>query len=301
MAIVRDITDHVQKEKELAEAKRGLEQHQKRIQSLIEQNKDAVFEMDLAGCLIHSNNKMVSLTGFSQEELKGKPMISLIEEKSANLIFDQIEKGEAAETNIEIESRWIRKGGSPFFIRLQLIPIVMDQRLSGFYGIAKDITEENQIREELQKTNIDLKAFWNSSVDPIFMMNTEGEIEKANPAFESTFGYGKSEWNTCARYMVPKDLQDETSSVFKRVRSGETIEMVETKRWTKSGELIDVIGSYAPVYSRDQIIGMMAFYKDISELKKTEWELRKSRSKYRIILNHVSDAISILTDQCKID
>lgn len=300
LAVVRDITDRVQKEQELAEAKKKLEHQQKRIQSLIEQNKDAVFELDLSGNLISANDRMSMLTGFTNQELQGKSISSFFAPDIAASVDALLKKAGSELKNIEIEEGWNRQDGTMLYGHTQFIPILIDQHLVGFYGIAKDVTDERNIREELQKTNVDLKTFWNSAVDPIFFMNTDGEILRANPGFESTFGYGPEEWRFCTPLMLPDELKEETCSVMREVMNGETIEMKETKRKTKSGDVLDVIGSYVRVSNETGPTGMMVFYKDITDLKKTEWELRKSRKKYRIILNHVSDMISILSKECLI-
>lgn len=103
LAVVRDITDRVQKEQELAEAKKKLEHQQKRIQSLIEQNKDAVFELDLSGNLISANERMSALTGFTNQELQGKSISSFFAPDIAASVNALLKKVGSELKNIEIE------------------------------------------------------------------------------------------------------------------------------------------------------------------------------------------------------
>ena len=70
--------------------------------------------------------------------------------------------------------------------------------------------------------------------------------------------------------------------------------MPEVKRLTKSGEELTLFASFTPMRDKEGvIIGETAFYKNITNLKKTERELRKSRETYRIVTENSFDVIQL--------
>ncbi len=300
LAIVRDITERTQKERELQEMKIKLETNQKRLSSLVRYNGDAVFEIDVHGLLISVNSMAIILTGYSEEELVGNSFSFLFSSETAE---DELASYRLALRGQEEQHEtWIqKKNGERVRLSVKNIPIVVDHIVVGVYVIARDITEISRIQAVLKATNEELRAFWNFSVDPVFLLGRDGKIKRVNPAFKEVFGYCEEEVMNTKNIIVPSEYLNDKKQIIELILKGEAVSSYETKRITKSGQLLDIIASYTPVYNENEIIGATAFYKNVTELKKTERKLLKSEEKFRLIAENVFDAINLVSPTGTVD
>jgi PAS domain S-box-containing protein len=131
-------------------------------------------------------------------------------------------------------------------------------------------TSAREIRESQQKFE---RLFMNNPeasdcLDPDF------HVLDINPRFTKLFGYSLDEvkGKHINDVIVPKDKIEEAKVLDKK--AGEKIVSFDTVRMTKDGTLVPVSISAAPIIVGGKLIGSVGMYKDISDLKKTEKELR---------------------------
>jgi len=122
----------------------------------------------------------------------------------------------------------------------------------------------------------------------LFMHNPEAAVHldssfhvlDVNPRFMRLFGYALDEirGKSINDVIVSKDRMEEAVVFDERASKGETYDE-DTVRKRKDGSLVPVAFSAAPIIVENQVIGHIAVYKDISQLKKTEEELRQTLEK----------------------
>ncbi|WP_163100425.1 PAS domain-containing sensor histidine kinase [Peribacillus alkalitolerans] len=134
----QDITE----KKELANKR---EQHYK---SLFENNPDAVFSFDLAGNYISVNPSMEHLLGYSEEEFLSMSYIPLVPKDEIEKTRKFFSKATMGETQ-HYETKAIHKNGNVIDVKVTNMPIIVNNQIVGVYGIAKDITRENQTKNLL--------------------------------------------------------------------------------------------------------------------------------------------------------
>ncbi|MCU9612353.1 PAS domain S-box protein [Caldibacillus lycopersici] len=287
--IAKDITEQKKIE-------RLLKNSEQRYKSLFENHSDAIFSCDLDGKFISGNVATENITGYSINELLGKSFLSLVEgdDIKKTLMLSKKAMKEKQPESYEILLR--RKDGRYLELFVMNIPIIVENEVVGFYGIAKDITEYNKAHRALLETKEELEIFWEYSVDPVFLIDLEGEVLRVNPAFEKTLEYSEKEVVDLKYSFVPKGKISDQLDIIKRLKNGEKIIAHETQRITKSGKLLDIIASYTPVKDENgNIIGSTVFYKDVTELKKVERQLSNSQKKYKLIMENVSEVIKMMS------
>jgi diguanylate cyclase len=118
------------------------------------------------------------------------------------------------------------------------------------------------------------------SEDPIIGLTLDGVITDWNPAAERLYGYAKEEMlGASIAMLVPPELQGRTGNLLAKVRAGEVVRQLDTRRMAKDGHRIDVSISMAPI--RDDagtIVGAAAFTRDISMRITAEERLRRSEA-----------------------
>lgn len=155
--------------------------------------------------------------------------------------------------------RWIRVQGKVTFA---------DNLAVRFIGTVLDITDHKKADERSAK----LAAIIESSDDAIISKTLEGIITSWNGSAERTFGYTEEEMiGQPIMKLIPVDRQDEELHILSRLRRGERVEHFETKRLTKSGNILDISLTISPVKDTDgNIIGLSKIARDIAERKQEE-------------------------------
>ncbi|MBL7119227.1 MAG: PAS domain S-box protein [Dehalococcoidia bacterium] len=136
-----------EQEREFAEQLRASEE---RYRELFENAHDAIWLHDLEGNIIAANRACVKLTGYSLEELNGLKAAGLLSEDSSSAareVEEGLLKGEAAGSVSEVGL--IRKDGTEAFIQLASSLIFSNGQPAAFQHIARDVTEEKRMRENL--------------------------------------------------------------------------------------------------------------------------------------------------------
>ncbi|MBX0314090.1 PAS domain S-box protein [Planococcus glaciei] len=287
-AMAKDITE--QKETE-----RLLRESEQRYKSLFDNHPHGIFTFDRNGNLESGNTGAEQITGYRMEEL-------LVQSFKSILLQDEMEKtkhhfyktinGKQPE---RFEMAFRHKNGQLIDLQAMNIPIIVDEQLVGLHGIVTDVTEMNRAQKALTETKEELEVFWKNSTDPIFYIDTKGDILKVNPAFEEIFGFTEEEMISGRGTIIPPHMVKDQFEIVERILNGETVNSHDTIRMTKSGQPLNIISSYTPVRNAaKEIIGATIIYKNVTELKKAEKELQKSQEKYKIITESTFDIITLI-------
>lgn len=268
LVIGRDITE---KKKEALH----IEESEQKYKSLFEHNPNGIYSMDASGRITSLNAAMQEMLGLKQED----GMQSLVPFIASDYVEQMLEhvqialKGEAQ----NYETVAIHKEGHPVFLKVTNIPIIVQDKIVGVYGIAKDITQQKGKEEELRQTKELLESLFHHSADPILLLSLDSVVQDINAAAKNVFGWEPEEAKGLFCPMVPEDRREELQRVRENIQSGKEVVGLETIRRKKDGSLIDVSITFSPLKDgKGNIIGMAAIARDISERKRTEELLSRS-------------------------
>ncbi|WP_106497862.1 PAS domain S-box protein [Lentibacillus sp. Marseille-P4043] len=291
LAIVRDVTDRNQKERELQKTKKTMEKHQKRLNSLVENNGDAVFEFDLQGNFININNMVTQITGYEENDIIGKSFAPLIAEESlvaASAHFDRALNGEKEEYQT-----WLHKrDGQKILLHVKNVPIVVDGQVVGVYGIAKDVTEKNKLERLLYENEQRYKSLFDNHPDAIYSLDLEGNYTSGNPAREKITGYVMDELlgKSFLPFITPED-REKTNLHFKRAIEHKQPVNYEIGFKHKSGQKIDLSVVNIPIVIDNQVVGLYGVAKNITEQKRAREELIETKEELEVFWNYSVDPV----------
>lgn len=286
LMIIQDITSRKRVESLLKESR-------ERYKSLVEYNNDAILSFNTTGELIDVNAMAEELLGFPREEISHELLLSFNKQEG----FDVKEYFQEALIGnpVEFEMNLTHRSGQKLVVESKLVPIIINDQVSGVYVILKDITEEKRKAQLIKETKEQLELFWNHSADALFFINEQGDIEKVNPAYEQMFGWLEAEVTGSAPIgsTIPANLREESKEITKRMKKGETIPYYETQRVHKDGAVVHILASYAPVKDdAGNILGAICFYKNITKQKQAESLLQSSREQLLEFVQNSKASIS---------
>ncbi|MBS4538937.1 PAS domain S-box protein [Clostridium sp. D2Q-11] len=127
-----------------------LEQNEQFYKSLYDYNVDFVFSLDLQGNIIMVNTRVKEMTGYTAEELIGRYFTEFVPQEELEKVvreFSDTIKGNSR----MFESIAFHKKGQKVILDIQTVPIIIDEKVTGVYIIARDITEMKETGRTLRK------------------------------------------------------------------------------------------------------------------------------------------------------
>ncbi|WP_245904557.1 sensor domain-containing phosphodiesterase [Billgrantia lactosivorans] len=169
----------------------ALKENEQRYRSMFTYHPDAVFSLDLEGNFTTANAACSRVTGYSMEALIGLHFSQLAQPEDRERIeslYRDADKGEAFRYSVTIQHREARR----VYLDVTNLPIVVNDRIIGFYGIAKDMTERHRRETDLRILQRSVEA----SINGIIITDArqpKNPIIYVNEAFERITGYRRDE------------------------------------------------------------------------------------------------------------
>jgi len=142
---------HLELEEEHKQAEATLRASEERYRQLFENAYDAIWVHDTEGRISIANEAFTRLTGYSRDELQAVSAFQLIEEGCDNVVRDIVDliiRKESLDRLPGVELT--KKNGAKAYVQLSTNPIFHNDEVIAFQHIARDVTEERQMRQNQQ-------------------------------------------------------------------------------------------------------------------------------------------------------
>ncbi|NPE31349.1 PAS domain S-box protein [Methanococcoides sp. SA1] len=171
-----------------------LKKSEEKYSNLVEKGNDGIIIIQ-DYVLKYANKKMSDISGYSIEEIIGKPLINFVSPKYRDLVKDRYEKricGDQIPNYYEIEI--ISKDGENVLVEINASIIEYEGRPADM-AIIRDLTERKQIENALQISEEKYHRLSESINDIIFCLDPDTLVATyVNPAIEQIYGYTVEEW-----------------------------------------------------------------------------------------------------------
>ncbi|MEH7094719.1 PAS domain S-box protein [Neobacillus vireti] len=135
------------------------------------------------------------------------------------------------------------------------------------------------------------ETLFSCNEDSIFVLDIEGHVIQSNPAFLQLTGFSPVEADKLKlQFLFPIDHINKVFHHFSNAVLGR-FPNFDTKIITKIGQVLDLNISFIPICEDDQIVGVSAVGKDITELKRKKEEIRKVEEMQRVLTDNIVDVI----------
>ncbi|MDH3458881.1 MAG: PAS domain S-box protein, partial [Gemmatimonadota bacterium] len=136
--------------------------------------------------------------------------------------------------------------------------------------------EQHRVQQAFGAERAYLAELLENSPEAIVLTDPQGLIRRVNRPFTELFGYTPEEilGRDIDSLLMPQDLPTGGRSITQQVASGQRVNL-EAVRQKKNGILVEVVIIGAPVRDATGQIAVFAIYRDITEHKRLERELRR--------------------------
>lgn len=274
-----------------------IKESEQRFRAVAETATDAIVTVDIIGTITYFNKAAEKIFGYSNDDIIGRTIKSLIPQKyhedHGKIMEAHIARGglEASGKAVELFGR--RKDGSEFPIELSF-----SSWMSGgetyLTSIIRDITERKRAEESFRDRDQKLRTIVEHSNELFYIHDTKHQLTYVSPQSKQILGYTPEElmvrWTTLT---TDNPINAEGLKITERaIKTGETQPeyLLELKR--KSGELCLVEINESPVFDGSgRVVGVSGALRDVTERKKSEEALAISEEKFRSIFEQALDLI----------
>ncbi len=171
-----------------------------------------------------------------------------------------------------------------------------DGRASGAAGVAVEMTEPKKNTEALQASESRCRSVFETSRDGIVIVDLNGRILDANPAYQKMLGYTLDELQGMTyQQLTPAIWRDMEAAIVREhtLLRGESPEY-EKEYIRKDGTVFPInLRIWTITDEKGRITGMSAFVRDITERRRTEAALRQSQTKFQAAFTSLAEAVFI--------
>ncbi len=240
----------------------ALRQSEERLRLVIEGAKDHVIvTVDTGGIITSWSAGATAVLGWSGDEAVGQSISMIFTDEDRASGPDVRELAGAARDGSATDERWhIKKNGHPVFLSGSMHPLIADVQGhdQGFIKIARDETERQKARQDLERWNATLEQqvaertadrnrLWQLSSDLMLVASFDGDIEAVNPAWTRILGWSEAELIGVSLFSLihPEDL-DHTITGASGIASGQTYARFENRYRHKNGSYRDIVWAAGP-------------------------------------------------------
>ncbi|HDT14775.1 MAG TPA: PAS domain-containing sensor histidine kinase, partial [Firmicutes bacterium] len=255
---------------------------------------DSVFVHDLEGKIIYVNKTACRDRGYKKEELLKMHIYELDTphfQKNVGKHIETLKKEGAA----IFETAHLRKDGT-------VIPLEVHARLTEIdekphiLSVARNITERKKWEEEIRGRMDELDRIFNTASNGMRVISPEGITLKASERFCAVTGYSEEELLGKKCSMVFTSRCGSGECTLKKVLDGKNVRDEEIFIKRKDGEERECLVNASVLRdSSGSINGIVEEYKDVTEKKKAENEIKEAKDTLQDFLDNAADIIQMVS------
>jgi PAS domain S-box-containing protein len=266
-------------------AEQELKESEGKWRSLFENSIEGVFTVDLLGYVTSANEALVQMSGRSRQEIIGENFGKFCAPETAREIYRKYNT--IFRTGVPVERfiyTMMTADGRELTLEGYAAVLRRGDRVVGFQGTLRDITERIRAQQALAEEKERLAVTLRSIGDGVITTDIDGRVVLINRAAEALTGFTQKDAEGRPIQEIFRIISEETRKPHENPaqRIIETAGMIEFERDTlliaRDGTERVIADSGSPIKDvNSNIIGVVIVFRDVTDKKRIEDELRKAQ------------------------
>jgi PAS domain S-box-containing protein len=284
-----------------------LQQTKEDLESILNAIREGICVIDKDFRIKSYNWAFVVNLGFPRDKIVGEKCYKVLhgysDEDFKKFCADRCIVKKAFETGKSAESihSHIQEDGSTVYHECRALFSRKEGGEEQVVYIINDITEREKAEEALRVSEERYRDIFENANDGICFVDLEGHFTIFNPKFLEMTGYSKEEMRGkhYSEVIHPDDLPLVEKTREDRLRGKKAKKRYDYRIVTKSGEIRYVETHPTVIKMGGEVIGTQTIWRDITEKKEAEAELKKAYDKLKSLDRMKDDLISNVTHELR--
>lgn len=271
---------------------------EERFRHIVETAQEGVWITDENRKTTFVNDKLCEILEYSHDEMIGKTSTDFMAEADVQYGLEAAKRREQG-IKETMELRFLTKTRRYMWANVSASPIVDEHgTYRGALAMVTDITMRKIAEDALVRSEELMRTILENSLDAISLYDGNGKVIYESPAVAKMLGYKPSEIMGRNRTdLFHPDEQESARIFFKMVLDNPGVPMSTQRRMRhKDGYYIWTEGTATNLLGDNKVNGIITNFRDISERRTAEKALKESEYKFRSLIQHSSDAITVINE-----
>jgi len=213
---------------------------ERKFRLLFEMSKEAIYISDREPKIQEANPAFLEMFGYSLDEIKKIDVTELYKNPKERM---RIQKEIESKVFIKDYPAELKRKDSTVMDCLITATVRWDasDRVLGYQGIIRDITEQKRIQKEIKESEQKYRALFENSNDAIFLMSAQGEQIEFNQKATELVGYSKEELMRMSfRDLIAKSEKENAENKLETIRKKKSIPVYRRTVRKKDGTTLPV-------------------------------------------------------------
>ena len=164
-------------------------EHAAYLQALTENNPLGIVVLDLQHRVLMCNPAFEALFGYHQSEILGAELDSLLAPGDSRTEAVALTRRSTAGNVVREKARRLRSDGSLVDVQILGVPISVEGKLLGSFGMYEDISERMRAEKAQREAEERFRSLFENATEGIFQTTTDGRYLSVNPALARMCGF----------------------------------------------------------------------------------------------------------------
>ncbi|PKN38189.1 MAG: hypothetical protein CVU62_04850 [Deltaproteobacteria bacterium HGW-Deltaproteobacteria-2] len=273
----------------------NLQESENKYRELVEHVSEVIFSVDMQGFITYISPAMEHLTGYSTSGVIGTNITEHIIPEDLPKVLASINRILVSSEKESVEYRIKIKNGEIRHVVSSSNVIFKDGQPAGLTGSITDITQRKLAENALKEAELKFRTIFDSASDGILLAEVGSRnFISANKSICKMLGYTKKDIvKLNVSDIHPKESLSYVIDQFEKLSRKEISIARDIPLMKKNKTLFftDVNTSSIVLDGKECLIGM---FRDTTQRKRSEEELRESEKKYKFLTETISDIIWIM-------
>jgi PAS domain S-box-containing protein len=263
---------------------------------LIDNNLDMTTVLDVRGLVVYVSPAIKKYLGYEPEELVGRFAFELIHPDDREALIGSLGSGFRSSGAVRNwEYRFQHKDGSWRFVESMATNLLDNPYVRGVVITSRDITDRKRMEDALKQSEEYFRAVMENNMDIIMIIDAAATITFVNRASKSLLGYEPGEMlgRNALEFVYPDDVHMASETLNDALGDSTYSPLREVRVMHKDGSIRYMEGIGKNFLDHPAVEGIVLNFRDISDRKRAEIELRDSEEIHRTLVLTSPDGITV--------